>query len=163
MTFHQHIFACAVALLSIGVAHGQTPPEPALDQETLIRSTDPRLETNKRLVYDFWREVFEARHMDKATKYLSESYIQHNPNVASGRQAFVEFFSKVGPPQPIETRITRPLVTISAERDLVTLVFARTYDDPKQPGKTYATTWFDMFRIQDGKIVEHWDPALKPH
>jgi predicted SnoaL-like aldol condensation-catalyzing enzyme len=27
--------------------------------------------------------------------------------------------------------------------------------------KKYATTWFDLFRIVDGKIAEHWDPAVK--
>jgi hypothetical protein len=37
----------------------------------------------------------------------------------------------------------------------------REYDDPGIPGETYTTTWFDMFRIADGKIVEHWDPAQK--
>jgi predicted SnoaL-like aldol condensation-catalyzing enzyme len=29
------------------------------------------------------------------------------------------------------------------------------------PERTYTTTWFDMFRVVDGKIVEHWDPATK--
>jgi len=33
--------------------------------------------------------------------------------------------------------------------------------DPKGPAKKYTTTWFDMFRIENGKIAEHWDPALK--
>jgi predicted SnoaL-like aldol condensation-catalyzing enzyme len=33
--------------------------------------------------------------------------------------------------------------------------------DPKDPAKKYTTTWFDMFRIQGGKIAEHWDPASK--
>ena len=28
-------------------------------------------------------------------------------------------------------------------------------------GKPYTTTWFDLYRLQDGKIIEHWDPALK--
>jgi predicted SnoaL-like aldol condensation-catalyzing enzyme len=28
-------------------------------------------------------------------------------------------------------------------------------------GKPYTTTWFDLYRLKDGKIIEHWDPALK--
>jgi predicted SnoaL-like aldol condensation-catalyzing enzyme len=143
-------------------AQAQVAPEPTRDQEALLVSPDPRLAANKRLVYDFWREVFEAHHMDLAPKYLSEAYVQHNPNVPSGRAAFIDFFSKMGPAKPIEARITRPLVSIVAERDLVTLVFAREYDDPKESSKKYTSTWFDMFRIEDGKIAEHWDPALKP-
>lgn len=31
---------------------------------------------------------------------------------------------------------------------------------PQDPWKTYSTTWFDMWRIKDGKAAEHWDPAL---
>jgi predicted SnoaL-like aldol condensation-catalyzing enzyme len=99
--------------------------------------------------------------MELAPKYLTESYIQHNPNVAGGRAAFIEFFSRAGPPRPIRARITRPLVSIVAERDLVILVFAREYDDPKYGSKRFTTTWFDMFRIEHGKMAEHWGPALK--
>jgi predicted SnoaL-like aldol condensation-catalyzing enzyme len=29
-------------------------------------------------------------------------------------------------------------------------------------GQKYTSTWFDMFRIENGKIAEHWDPATKP-
>jgi predicted SnoaL-like aldol condensation-catalyzing enzyme len=142
-------------------AHAQVQPSPNPDQEAMLASADPRLAANKRLVYDFWREVFEARHMELASQYMLDSYIQHNPNVPSGLAAFVEFFSRDVKPKPIEARIVRPLVAIVAEGDLVTLVFAREYDDPKESGKKYTTTWFDMFRIEQGKIAEHWDPALR--
>jgi predicted SnoaL-like aldol condensation-catalyzing enzyme len=48
-----------------------------------------------------------------------------------------------------------------AEGDLVTLSFARELPDPADPAKKYTTTWFDMFRIENGKIAEHWDSAEK--
>ena len=51
---------------------------------------------------------------------------------------------------------------IDESAGLVTLSFIREHDDPSNPGQKYSTTWFDMFRIQDGKIAEHWDPATKP-
>lgn len=143
-------------------AHAQVPPEPNPNHEQMLASADPKVAANKRLVYDFWREVFEAGHMERAEKYLSDAYIQHNPNVPSGRAAFVETFSKRFPqPKPIQDRVSRPLVAILAEGDLVTLVFAREYDHPRESGKKYSTTWFDMFRVENGKITEHWDPALK--
>jgi predicted SnoaL-like aldol condensation-catalyzing enzyme len=41
------------------------------------------------------------------------------------------------------------------------LAFGREMTEPKDPKKTYTTTWFDMFRIENGKLAEHWDPALK--
>ena len=70
----------------------------------MLRSTDPVLAKNKRFVYDFWREVFEAAHMDLAPGYMAEGYIQHNPRVPTGRQAFIDFFNKVRKPAPIEAR-----------------------------------------------------------
>ena len=70
-------------------AEAQVPVESSPDHAKLLQSADPRLAANKRFVYDFWREVLEAGHMDLAPKYLAESYIQHNPNVPSGRAAFI--------------------------------------------------------------------------
>jgi predicted SnoaL-like aldol condensation-catalyzing enzyme len=128
----------------------------------MLQSKDPQLARNKRFVYDFWREVFEAAHMDLAPGYMAESYIQHNPNVPSGRQAFIDFFSKIRKPAPIEARVKAPLVAMLADGDLVVMAFAREYPDPKDPSQKYTTTWFDMFRLADGKIAEHWDPATRP-
>ena len=147
--------------LSTSPTRAQVAVQANPDQERLVASADPRLAANKRLVYDFWREVFEGGHMELAEKYMAESYIQHNPNVPSGRAAFVDFFTKVKKPAPIEPRIKAPLVAIVAEGDLVVLSFAREGVDPKDATKKYSTTWFDMFRIENGKIAEHWDPAQK--
>ena len=92
---------------------------------------------------------------------MAEGYIQHNPNVPTGRAAFIDFFSKNVAPQPIEPRVKAPLVAILADGDLVVLAFAREAVDPKDSAKKYTTTWFDMFRLEGGKIAEHWDPATK--
>jgi len=151
-----------IMLAGIVLAAGalaQVPVAPAPNQEALLRSADPKAAANKKLVYDFWREVFEAHHLDLAPHYLAESYIEHNPRFATGRDAFVENFSKAGPPKPIEPTIKRPVVAIVAEGDLVVLSFVREAADPKDTAKKYTTTWFDMFRVADGKIAEHWDGA----
>jgi predicted SnoaL-like aldol condensation-catalyzing enzyme len=81
--------------------------------------------------------------------------------VASGRQPFIEFLTKFVKPQPIKDRVTAPLVAILAEGDLVLMVFARELKDPKDESKTYTSTWFDMWRIEDGKMAEHWDAATR--
>ena len=143
------------------LAHAQVRVEPNGNHEQMLASPNPQLAANKRLVYDFWREVFEGGHLDLANKYMAESYIQHNPNVPTGRAAFVEFFSRFMKPQAIQAKINAPLVSIVAERDLVVLSFVRPAGDPKDPNQKATTTWFDMFRIEDGKIAEHWDPAPK--
>ena len=148
-------------LFAVGAAQAQVPVTANSDHESMLRHSDPKLATNKRLVYDFWREVFEAAHMDLAPRYMAEDYVQHNPRVPTGRQAFIDFFSKVRKPAPIEPRVKAPLVAILADGDLVSLFFVRENPEPSDPSKKYTTTWFDMFRIADGKIVEHWDPAMK--
>ena len=147
--------------LCLGEVRAQLPVVPIATQEAMLASPDPRLAANKRLVYDFWREVFEGGHMEFAPKYMAESYIQHNPNVPTGRAAFIELLSKFVKPQDIDTRIKAPLVAVVAEGDLVVLAFAKEAPDPADATKKYTTTWFDMFRIEGGKIAEHWDPATK--
>lgn len=155
------ILSLVFAVLVAANVHAQVAVVSSANHEQMLASPDARLATNKRLVYDFWREVFEAGHMELADKYMTEGYIQHNPNVPTGRAAFIEFFSKNVAPQPIESRVKAPLVGILADGNLVVLVFAREVVDPKDSAKRYTTTWFDMFRIEGGKIAEHWDPATK--
>lgn len=142
-------------------AVAQVPVSAASDHAALLASPDPKLAENKRLVYDFWREVFEAGHMELAEKYMAETYIQHNPNVPTGRAAFVDFFTKFKKPRAIEPKVAAPLVAIAAEGNLVILSFAREFADPKDSAKKYTTTWFDMFRVEGGKIAEHWDAAVR--
>lgn len=139
----------------------QVPVTANPDHKALLASKDPKLAANKKLVYDFWREVFEGGHMELAPQYMTETYIQHNPNVATGRKAFVDFFSQFKKPQAIADKVTAPIVSITAEGDLVTFTFVSAQKDPKDPTKTYTTTWFDMFRIENGKIAEHWDNMTK--
>ena len=141
-------------------AVAQVPVTPAPDQFALLKSKDPKLAANKKLVFDMWREVLEAGHGELAEKYMREDYIQHNPTVATGRAAFLSFLSRRKPAE-ISPTIKQKLVAITAEGDLVTLAFARELPDPKDPSVKYTSTWFDMFRIQDGKIAEHWDIATK--
>jgi predicted SnoaL-like aldol condensation-catalyzing enzyme len=141
-------------------AFAQVPVRASANQAQLLTSPDARLAKNKRLVYDFWREVVEAGHVELADKYLTESYIQHNPNVPTGRAGFVAFFSKFTKPKPIEPRVRAPLVAITAEGNLVTMSFVREAAD-EDGSNPYTTTWFDMFRIENGRIAEHWDSAMR--
>jgi predicted SnoaL-like aldol condensation-catalyzing enzyme len=53
----------------------------------------------------------------------------------------------------------RGLVSIVAEGDLVVVSFVDEQPDPRDSTKTYTTTWFDMLRVSNGKVVEHWDGA----
>lgn len=161
MNFIVRCVVIATAVFAASSAFAQVPVTAGTDQQAMLKSSDPKVAANKKLVFDFWREVFEAGHMDKVDAYMAESYIQHNPMVATGRKPFVDFFSRRfrDGPKPIEAMIKAPLVTILGDGDYVTLVFVRELPHPTKPGEKYTTTWFDMFRIENGKIAEHWDPA----
>ena len=96
-------------------------------------------------------------------KYLTERYIQHNPLAASGRDGVVKYFTQVVKmqPKPVPEKMASKIVAVVAEGDLVTVAYVKEMKDPKDPAKTYTTTWFDMWRFKDGKADEHWDPATK--
>jgi len=149
----------ALALCAPLCAWAGVPVEAVKDQARLLQSPDPKLAANKRLVYDFWREVLEGGHIELADKYLAETYIQHNASVDSTRAGFVKFFTPLLKPKPIAATIQGPLVSIVAEGNLVIISFVQELPDAKHPGKTYTSTWFDMFRVENGKLAEHWDPS----
>lgn len=144
-----------------GAAQAQLPVLANPDHAAMLASSSASLAANKRLVYDFWREVLEAGHLERAEHYLSEDYAQHNPNVPTGRAGFVQFFGQFAQAKPVAERVAAPLVAIVAEGDLVMLSFVSERADPKDKTKKYSTTWFDLFRVQNGRITEHWDSAPK--
>lgn len=155
------IVCSALALLSTGAAYAQVPPTPAPDQMALLKSSDPKLAANKKLVFDMWRAIIQSAHTELAEQYFDKDYIQHNPNVATGRDAMVAYMKSTRPVRPIAPTITFPVITIMAEGDLVMLSSVSYADDPDNPGKRYAGTHFDVFRIANGKIAEHWDSVPK--
>ncbi|HZV56325.1 MAG TPA: nuclear transport factor 2 family protein [Sphingobium sp.] len=128
-------------------------------QLKLLESDDPKLAANKRLVFDMYREIVQGGHADRVEAYFTEGYIQHNPNVASGRQALADFLRGSRPARPLEDRIMLPIVNMIAEGDYVVVLAQRPETDAE--GNPYVTSWFDFYRIEDGLIAEHWDPALK--
>ena len=137
------------------------PVEPHPNQLELLESEDAQLHRNKQLVFDFYRIVLRGLRLDRAQEFLAQNYIQHNPNVPTGLEGFVRYFREVfGDRQnPIPSELSN-LVSIQAERDMVTLSFVWAVRG-EDGDIDYTTTWFDMFRIQDGKIAEHWDNDIK--
>src|SRR5579872_2944301 len=113
-----NLFLGLVLAALITAADAQVPPVENPDQLSMLKSADPQLAKNKRLVFDFWRIVYEGGHMDEAPKYMAETYIQHNPNVESGRAAFIKLFTKERPPKPVEPLIKVPVISMVAERDI---------------------------------------------
>ena len=151
---------CSLIALG-GVAHAQVPPTAAPDQAALLRSSDPHLAANKKVVFDMWRAIIQGGHTELAPQYFTEGYIQHNPNVATGRDAMVAYMKQTRPVRPIQPNITFPVIAIMAEGELVMVATVSYAPDPLAPGKKYAGTHFDLFRLENGKIAEHWDSVAK--
>lgn len=137
------------------------PLVPAADQLALLGSDDPKLARNKQHVWDFWRIVYEGGHMEHVEDYMTPAYIQHNPNVSSGRDEFVRTIGVARPPRPVKETSDFPIIDIIAEGDMVVVMWARKVRDREYPDEIYDMTWFDVFRLdpESGLIDEHWDSS----
>jgi predicted SnoaL-like aldol condensation-catalyzing enzyme len=147
------LLAGAVALLAIGCA-------PVAAQS---KSMTPQEQANLKLVLDWWREGFIAGHAEAADKYLAENMIQHNPNFPQGRAAVKALLAHRTPVNPIPATIPpdRMPAKAFAKGDYVVLIWEREAKDPADAAKTYKYNDFDAFLVQNGKLAEHWDGAMK--
>ncbi|HEX4023940.1 MAG TPA: nuclear transport factor 2 family protein [Steroidobacteraceae bacterium] len=154
--------ALALVVASLPLAAlAQEPVVGAPNPDALFHSPNPRLNANMQAVYHIEKDLLGAGHWDEADKYLTARYLQHNPSFPSGRDTVVNAFSKFMKPRPIPAKLQIPVVAVVAQGDMVIVATPRVVKDANDPSKTYTTTWFDMWRMKDGKADEHWDCATK--
>jgi predicted SnoaL-like aldol condensation-catalyzing enzyme len=149
-----------VPVLSAAPVFAQDPVVGVPNPESLFTDKNPKLNANKQVAFRIMRDLLQCNQWDEADKWLTPEYIQHNPNVTSGRDAVVKFFGS-RPKTPTCDKLQTRIVAVLADGDLVLVATPREYKDPKDPSKSYTTTWFDMWRIENGKAGEHWDSAMK--
>ena len=111
------------------------------------------LEANKQNAIEFYRTAYLGEPARAVELYVGSEYIQHNPLVGDGKQAFIDYFTKMAkqfPNKDIE------FIRVVAEGNLVALHTHQIW-----PGNEEYVT-MDFFRFdENGKIVEHWDSIQK--
>ncbi len=109
--------------------------------------------TNKEVIQAFYQEFFNDHIVESADKYVKEDYIQHNPGVGQGREclkkAFAEKFIQI-------PTFHLDIVRMIAEDDMVAVYLKNVGPD----GNTRCRV-VDIYRLEDGKLAEHWD-VLQP-
>ncbi len=119
------------------------------DGPTEITDLD-KTEANKKTIRDFIEKVLLNHEMDKLTTYINpQKYLQHNPAVADGLDGFgaaMKYFAENG----LVMEYTK-LHKVLGEGN-----FVLTMSEGKF-GKGELTAFYDLFRLENGQIVEHWD------
>lgn len=121
-------------------------------------------EKNRALARDFYTTAFiENRHKEACDLYVGDTYIQHNPFVPDGVDGFLKFFEDWEPNTRADYE--QKILRIIADEELVAV-----HATIKSSADDLGTVLVDIFRVENDKIVEHWDvympipdPATIPH
>jgi predicted SnoaL-like aldol condensation-catalyzing enzyme len=107
------------------------------------------LNQNKENAISFYRMSYDGNPRKAVELFVGSEYIQHNPLVGDGKEAFVKYFERMAAEYPNKSI---EFVRAVAEGNLVALHTHQVW-----PGNEEYVT-MDFFRFDDfGKIVEHWD------
>jgi predicted SnoaL-like aldol condensation-catalyzing enzyme len=119
-------------------------------------------EANKKVVFEFYRQVWETGNADLLRQFYAADFKEHNPAVPPGGLDGLARFLKMRFPtvKPAGKELQNPPALVQVDGDLVTWTFKREAKDPKD-GSAYDSYWFDTYRVKDGKVIEHWDAATR--
>jgi len=111
----------------------------------------PQEQQNKKTVIEFYDKAINKKDFDAAKVHFGPRYIQHNPRAADGPEglkAFIDFLKAKFPHYKSEFK------RVLADGDYV-IVHVLNVPEPGHRGRAI----IDIFRLEKGKIVEHWDVA----
>jgi predicted SnoaL-like aldol condensation-catalyzing enzyme len=118
------------------------------------------LEANKKTVLEFYEAGLNKKDFEAASKYFGPKYIQHNPGAPDGIEGFKSFLGFLREKFP---NSHSEIKKVFAEGDYV-ILHVHAVREPGTRGRAIV----DIFRLENGKIVEHWDvaqdiPEKMPH
>jgi predicted SnoaL-like aldol condensation-catalyzing enzyme len=110
------------------------------------------LARNKQVVVDYYTTAFAGEPEKAVADHFGPRYIQHNPEAQDGPEAFIGYVKWLRGEYP---NLRLDIKRVIAEDDLVATHAHLDLepDNPDNPGRALA----DFFRLEDGKVVEHWD------
>ena len=122
---------------------------------------DPR--KNKEIVHAFINAVFVKHDLSVLDQYMRDDYIQHNPDVPQGKEGFRQFFEATFKAMP-DFRYSIHQIIAEGDRVVVYSTSSGTHKGGEwlgvsPTGNRLSFDVFDMFRLQDGRLAEHWDVA----
>jgi predicted SnoaL-like aldol condensation-catalyzing enzyme len=120
-------------------------------------------ESNKKLVESFVNAVFINHDLSSLDRYMTDGYIQHNPDVPQGKAGFIEFFTMTFGAMP-DFHYTVKKVVADGDQVWVYSTTSATHTsgpwlDMPPTGNKLNFDVVDMFRVENGKVAEHWDVA----
>jgi predicted SnoaL-like aldol condensation-catalyzing enzyme len=115
----------------------------------------PQETKNQELAQSWYRDTIILGHLDQASKYMADNYVEHDPRISGGRSGFVRYYQNPSL-RPSEAK----QITSFPQGDYVIFVWSHDDKDPKSQ-TPYKYTTFDVVRIKNGKIQEHWNNAKK--
>jgi predicted SnoaL-like aldol condensation-catalyzing enzyme len=122
----------------------------------------PEEKHNREIASRLLRDILQYGHLEVADEIVGNGYIQHDPKLPSGLPLFKESHARPDRvPEEIKPEWKRPPTLIIASGPFVLFMTDRKSPDPAEPGKEYTWDHFDLFRVEHGKIQEHWDETEK--
>ena len=106
-------------------------------------------EQNKTVVVDYYQTAFNGNPEKAVADHFGDRYIQHNPQAEDGPEAFIGFVKWLRGEYP---ELNLHIKRVIAEGDMVA-THSHLVLVPGEPGRALA----DFFRLENGKVVEHWD------
>jgi predicted SnoaL-like aldol condensation-catalyzing enzyme len=148
-TIMKPYLATAFAFALFALAHAIPAHADGLTTEqAAVLAQQEQEAKNKELVTTAYQELFGAKDLSALDRYFKDDYIQHNPTVPTGREALRQALLSFGFDKAPKSKVE--FARVAAEGDLVWLHTRGFWAGAE-------SVIVDIFRVEDGKIAEHWD------